>query len=114
MQQAQKSVQNKAETKADWVPVSASESALLRVYCDKMGVELPLKQLEYKPSFPEQSSEAFDAELLRMAQAAQQEERDTGNERTLLDVHHYKRKAEEKLRQPGTRLTRLFERGDSR
>ncbi|HLC19388.1 MAG TPA: Ig-like domain-containing protein [Candidatus Nanoarchaeia archaeon] len=90
-------VHSRHQQQSVWVPVSVPESTALDVYSEKMSVALPIKRIEYKPSFSH-SVEAFDTELLRMASAAQQEERDSGTERTMLDVAHYKRKAEEKLR----------------
>jgi len=90
-------VQSRHHPQSSWVPVSVPESSALDVYSDKMSVALPVKRIEYKPSFSH-AVEAFDTELLRMAKTAQQEERDAGTERTMLDVAHYKRKAEEKLR----------------
>lgn len=80
--------------KDHWVQVNTPHHVQHAVNVEKYGLKLPVHKDERSQSFENLGSEAFDQELLRMAQHAQRQERESGKELTIVELAEHKKKAD--------------------
>jgi hypothetical protein len=96
----------KAATPYDgkWVTIRVGDTK--KLLADKFDLDLPVQQKEVSRTFSEYEVEAFNQELLRMAQYAQKEQLESGNAMTFVDKTVYQQSIEEKKKK---RFVRSFD-----